>query len=192
MFQDSTVTQIITLWMAGIGDPYISSWINAVLYGCSFVAASYKWLNLKHNKAPNREQYYWLLLMFILVALGANKILNFQTLLIGAGRHVAQYWGWYEERRFVQEWFAYVLSGIIFCILLYILTLTRNLWRDNALSLLGLSVLCVYVALRTTSLSHVGFIPDSFGKGKFRVTDLIEFFGILSILLNAVMNCKKT
>ena len=57
MFQDSTATQIITFWIARIGDPYVSSWINTMLYACSFVAAIYKWRNLKHNQASHREQY---------------------------------------------------------------------------------------------------------------------------------------
>jgi hypothetical protein len=191
MFQDPTVTQIITFWIARIGDPYVSSWINTVFYGCSFVAAIYKWRNLKHNRASYREEYFWLFLIFMLFALGANKILNFQTLFIEVGRHIAKKEGWFGKRNLVQAWFAYVLSGIIFCSALYILVLNRKLWRNSALSLIGLIILCVYTVIRTTSISHVEFVPDSFSRGNFRVTDIIEFFGILGIFVNAVTHYKK-
>jgi hypothetical protein len=192
MFQDSTVTQIINLWIARIGDPYVSSWINTVFYGCSFVAAIHKWKNLRHNQASYREQYLWLFLIFILFVLGANKVLNLQRLLIEVGRHIAEYKGWFEKRLFVQAWFSYVLSGIILFSALCILVLNRKLWRNNALSLLGFSILCVYAVIRTTSINHVGFIPDSSSRGEFRFTDMIEFFGILGIFINAVTHYKKS
>jgi len=191
MFQDSTATQIITFWIARIGDPYVSSWINTMLYACSFVAAIYKWRNLKHSQASYREQYFWLFLIFILFALGATKNLNFHVLLIEVGRHIAKNEGWFENRKLVQAWFAYVLSGIIFCSALYILVLNRKLWRNNALSLIGVSILCFYVIIRATSICHVAFIPDSFSEGQFRFTDIIEFFGILGIFVDAVTHYKK-
>ena len=191
MFHDSTATQIITLWIARIGDPYVSSWINTTLYACSLVAAIYKWRNLKHNQASHREQNFWLFLIFVLFALGANKNLNFHILLIELGRHIAKNEGWLEKRNFVQAWFAYALSGIIFCSALYILVLNRKLWRNNALSLIGLSILCVYAVIRTTSICHVEFVPDSFSDGEFRFTDIIEFFGILGIFVNSVTHYKK-
>lgn len=191
MFQDSTVTQIITFWIARIGDPYVSSWLNTILYACSFVAAIYKWRNLKHSQASYMEQNFWLFLIFVLFALGANKNLNFHVLLIEMGRHISKNGGWLEKRRLVQACLAYVLSGIIFCSALYILVLNRKLWRNNALSLIGLSILSVYVVIRTTSICHVGFVPDLFGMGQLRFTDIIEFFGILGIFISAVTNYNK-
>jgi len=96
-----------------IGDQYISSRINTVLYGCSLVVAILKWKDLKHTQAPLREQYLWLFIIFILFALGVNKQLNLQTLLLNVGRHIAQYEGWMGKHRLFQAWFAYTLSGIV-------------------------------------------------------------------------------
>jgi hypothetical protein len=180
------VTQIIDFWISQLVDDYILSWINTVLYGCSFVAAIYKWNNLRHTQTPLREQHLWLFLIFIILALGVNKQFDFQTLLFEVGRHVAKYEGWFEKRRLVQSWFAYVLSGIVGCGALLILVSTRKLWRHNALALIGLSILCVYTVIRTTSINHVDIVARSRSEGEFRFTDIIEFFGILGILVNAI------
>jgi hypothetical protein len=174
-----------------IGDQYISSWLNTVIYGCSLVVAIFKWKNLKHSQAPLQEQYFWLFIIFILSALGINKQLNLQTLFINIGRHIAQYEGWTEKRRLFQSWFAYTFSGIVICAVLIIIVSVRKLWRHNLLALVGLSILCFYTVMRTTSICHVGFVAESSNVGEFRLTDIIEFFGILGIFINAVMHYKK-
>ena len=174
-----------------IGDQYISSWLNTVIYGCSLVVAILKWKSLKHSQAPLKEQYFWLFIIFILSALGINKQLNLQTLFINIGRHIAQYEGWMEKRRLFQAWFAYALSGIVICAAAIIIVSARKLWRYNSLALVGLSILCLYTVMRTTSICNIGFVSDSSSEGEFRITDIIEFFGILGIFMNAAIIHKR-
>ena len=72
MVLDSTVNQVLQSWLGDLGDEYISSAINTVLYGCAFVAAILKWNNLKKTQAPLGEQFLWLCLIFILLAIAGQ------------------------------------------------------------------------------------------------------------------------
>ena len=192
MFDYSTITTIIYFWIAKSGDAYISSWINTLFYGFTFVTAIYKWKNLKRNQASYGDRYFWLFLIFVLFVLGVNKQFDFQTTLIEAGRSVAQHGNWYENRRIVQAWFAYSLLSVvvIFAFIMLVRLSTKKFWRNNAIASLGFVVLCVYMLARTTTTSHVGFITDSKSEGEFRFTDIIEFFGILFIFLNTLTKHK--
>jgi hypothetical protein len=182
------VSEIITFWIDRSGDLYISSWINTIFYACSFVAAIYKQRSFKDNQNSYGERYFWLFLVFVLFALGINKQFDFQTMLIEEGRRIAQAGNWYEKRRLVQAWFAYGLFGVVATIMsvMLIRLSTREFWRHNTLAAIGLSILCFYLVLRTTSMSHVGFIADSNGEGELRLTDIIEFVGILCIFVNTL------
>ena len=193
MVLDSNLNQVLQCWLGEIGDAYISSWINTVLYGCSFVAAIFKWNNLRKTQVSSGEQYLWLFFIIVLFALGINKQLDLQTLLIATGRELARSEGWFDMRRQVQALFAYSLAGIIGCGILYLVYATRNLWRRNGLAFVGLGILGIYVVVRATSMSHVELIADSAGKhegGIYRLTDIIEFFGILPIFINAMFRDK--
>jgi tetratricopeptide (TPR) repeat protein len=186
------MNEIINFWINRLGDPYISSWINTIFYACSFIAAIYKRRNLKRNRSSSGEQYFWLFLIIVLFLFGVNKQFDFQTMLIEAGRQISQYGHWYEKRRLVQACFAYGLFGVVITILfiMFIRLSTKEFWRHNALAAIGLGVMCLYLVARTTSISHVGFVADSKSKGEFRLTDIVEFIGILCIFVNALTGRK--
>jgi hypothetical protein len=187
MSQGEIVTQAINYWIKGLGDAYILSWPNTVLYGCSFVVAIFKWRELKRTQAPLAEQYFWCFMVLLLFFLGINKQLNFQNLLIDMGRRIAQHGGWFEKRRLVQEWFAYALFGVVGCCALVLVISIRKLWRRNVLAITGLGVLCAYTLLRAALLSHVvGRVAYLSSRGRFRATDVIELVGILCVLANAL------
>jgi hypothetical protein len=177
---------MIEYWMAHLGDAYVLSWINTLLYGGSLVAACCKWNRLRQGRLSAGERHLWLFLIVVLFALGINKQLDFQTLFIEAGRRLAKYEGWYEKRRLVQAGFAYALSGIIGCGLLLILGSSRKLWRHHGAALIGLMILCLFTIIRTTSINHIMLVPPASSQGEFRPTDIVEFFGILAVLVNAL------
>lgn len=195
MIQTSTISDIMHAWITGAGDAYISSLIpsliNTGFYVCSIIAAVYKWKQLKHIQSPVRERFFWLFVIFVLLVLGMNKLLDFQVLLTEAGRRIVQYEGWLEYRRLVQAWFAYLLSGIIGVAVLLVLLLTRKLWHYNTFALMGLFILCSYTVIRIISIGHVGFDANPGSKWGFRLTDMIEFLGILLIFTNAVTYRKR-
>jgi uncharacterized membrane protein YqjE len=187
------MNEIINFVIDKSGDPYISSWINTLFYGCSFVTAIYKRKSLKNEQHSYGDQHFWLFLIIVLFALGINKQFDFQTALIEAGRQIAQYGNWYEKRRLVQAWFGYGLCGVIIFFLFTMLMRlsTRQFWRHNALAAIGLGILCIYVVVRTASISHFSLVADSRSEGEFRVTDIIEFFGILCIFVNTLTRYKQ-
>jgi hypothetical protein len=191
MVQDASVMQMIHAWTAEIGRPYTSSWVNTVLYACALVVVVKKWRDLRHAQATSAEQRLWAFCFFVLLVLGINKQLNFQSLLIQLGRYFAQYGDWSEKRRLVQAWFAYTLSGLMGGTVLFILIATRRLWQGHALALIGLGILFIYVVIRATSICHVGFVAEAYSEGNFRLTDMIEFFGVLFVFIDACRAHRK-
>jgi hypothetical protein len=191
---DPTGNQVLQFWISNLGDQYISSLINTVLYFVSFVAVILKWRNLSQTQALSGERNLWLFLIFIILALGINKQLDFQSLLIAQGREIARSMGLLDMRRQFQALFVYALSVTIGCIVLFLIIATRKLWRRNTPAFLGLGILCIYIVTRASSMSHLGFIAESAGTNKgglYRITDIIEFFGILPILINAMFRDRK-
>jgi hypothetical protein len=183
---------IFGFWVERIGDSYVLSWPNTILYGCAFIAALWKWRDLKNARFPFGEQCFWLYLAFVLFVLGVNKQLNFQTLFLEVGKHIAEYGGWFEVRRSVQAYFVYSVAGIACVSVLLAVASMRAEWRRNVPALMGLAILCAYAVIRAASINHIAFLPDSFGEdGGIRTTDIIEFAGTACIFINAIIPVRK-
>lgn len=191
MVQPAALWEIVNAWLARSGDDYLSSLINTVLYAVSILAAAYRWKMLQRIKALFAEQVFWLLVILILFVFGINKQLDFQVLLVEIGRPIAMKSGWYESRRIVQAFFAFVLTGIAGLFAAMMVFLVRRHWHDNVLALLGLLTLFIYGIMETMSQSHFGLSLDSYEKWGFRLTDMIEMAGILLILANTLIHRKK-
>lgn len=187
----TTLSAIVNAWLARSGDAYLSSMINTALYAVSVVAGAYRWKMLQRTKSFRAEQFFWLVVILMLLALGINKELDFQVLLVEIGRPMAVKGGWYGHRRIVLAVFACFLIGTIGIFAVGTVYGIRRHWRENIFALVGLIILCAYVVFEATSLSHIGFNIDADEKQDVRLTDLIEMSGILLILANALRYKKK-
>lgn len=191
MISSVSVADIIHAWMARAGDTDISSIVNTLLYGIAVFAAACRRRNLHHFKAPRAERNYWLLLLFILLALGVNKQLDFQVLIVEIARPIALHGGWYSSRRLVQAVFALLLTGMAGLFTAFVVILIRKHWEKNKLSLLGFLILFVYFIVEATSLGHLEEGLAAYKKWGIRLSDLIEMAGIILILINAIKYHKK-
>jgi hypothetical protein len=146
-------------WHLDVGDPTWVAWLAVVTYA---VAA---WLCLRAARAPRendptarRVALFWLLLGVLLLALGANKQLDLQTLFINALRDLAHEQGWYRDRRLYQRWFVGALaSGSV----LGLAALGVGLWpvrQRVRLALVGLGGLLGFVLMRAALFQGLG--PD--------------------------------
>ncbi len=191
MISSVSVADVFYAWMARAGDADISSIVNTVLYGIAVFASACRWRRLCNFPAPRAERNYWLILLFILLALGLNKQLDFQVLLVEIARPMAMQGGWYSSRRLVQAVFALVLTGAAALFTAFVVILIRKHWKMNKLSLLGFLILFIYFIVEVTSLSHLEEGLEAYKKWGIRLSDLIEMAGIIMILVNAVKYRKK-
>src|SRR5947208_14886073 len=100
-------------WTPGIGDPTLAGWLTVALY---LVAAVLCWRLARQaglkNAVRSRERRTWRAISVLFLALGINKQLDLQTALTEAGRVLAHYQGWYEQRQLVQLAFITLVAVI--------------------------------------------------------------------------------
>jgi hypothetical protein len=89
-------------WSPKIGDPTIGGWLTVVLY---ILAAGSCWISARElvlEDIGSNERRAWLAISALFLALGINKQLDLQSALTEAGRVLAHYQGWFEQRQLVQ------------------------------------------------------------------------------------------
>src|SRR6516225_2127989 len=98
-------------WSPGIGDPTWIGWITTVAYFVGVAMCIQAFRRARVNRRSSATS--WLMLGIALVLLGFNKQLDLQILLMEIGRSVAQHYGWYEQRRTIQEVFIAMLAATL-------------------------------------------------------------------------------
>jgi hypothetical protein len=142
-------------WTPKIGDPTIGGWVTVVLY---LLAACSCWISARElalEDIGSNERRAWWAISALFLALGINKQLDLQSALTEAGRVLARYQGWFEQRQLVQ--LAFIAVVAIFCL---IAAMTLLLWTRSApiptrLALIGTTMVLGFVLIRAASFHHV-------------------------------------
>lgn len=200
-------------WSVGIGDPTVMGWLTVVAY---FAAA---WLCLrafmvekagpprpyrqaigalwrvvrKHwpaPPAPARRAGLWLLLAFLLAALGVNKQLDLQSLLTEIGRVTAIESGWYENRRAVQVGFIGATLVTAAAAVAALWWLVRGHLRDFRLALGGMVLLLGFVIVRATSFHDMDALIRS-DVGGLELNWVLELGGIVIVAVAAGRRLRR-
>ncbi len=179
-------------WRPSIGDPDRAGWVIFVAYGVASFACYRAWRasssavlrpafrSVDAARRDRRLGAWWLCLCLTMLALGINKQLDLQTLLIQVGRELAHRHGWHEARQSIKA--AVVASLAVGCATLalaWMVALRSSLPRGG-LSLAGVVVLAGFVVLRAAQLElmsalHVGH----------RLRSVLELSGIALVALDA-------
>lgn len=128
------------------------------------------------------EGLFWGGLAALLVLLGINKQLDFQTLLTLTARKIAIAQGWYENRRPVQLLFVFLVGLAAFGGFVFMWRLVREQSGELWLSLLGLVLLLAFVIVRAASFHHVDALI-SFRVAGIRMNWVLELGAIGMIAL---------
>jgi hypothetical protein len=143
-------------WTPRIGDPTIGGWITVVLY---LLAAGSCWISARKlglgDIGRSNERRAWWAIFALFLALGINKELDLQTALTEAGRVLAHYQGWFEQRQVVQ--LAFIALVAIMCLIAAITLLlwTRSAPSPTRLALIGTTIVLGFVLIRAASFHHV-------------------------------------
>lgn len=174
------------------GDPTALGWLTVIAYACAAglcLAARHAARIDNDTTGFNWRSLFWSSLALMLVALGLNKQLDLQTLLIAWTRDISKRQGWYEHRRPAQI-IAVVLVTIGWVVLMGCLTwLAHRAWRQYALALFGVGLLAGFVVLRMAYFEKMDdFVGVSLRASRGRW--VLELGGIVCIGL-AAWRCSR-
>jgi hypothetical protein len=165
-------------WSPGIGDPTVAGWLTVLLYLVTSVSC---WILARELGTAGLDRRAWRSIAVLFLFLGINKQLDLQTALTEAGRYLAHYQGWYEQRQLVQ--LAFIALMAVLCL---ISAITLLIWVGRApmstwLALIGTTLVIGYVLIRAASFHHIDrFIGRTiFG---FRWNWILEMGGIALVL----------
>jgi hypothetical protein len=147
-------------WQFSIGDPTAIGWGVCGLYVLAAILA----LRVQRAAAmaanhQGRERLLWGLIAGLMIIIALNKQLDFQTLILTAGRCLAKEQGWYEDRRLVQRDFILALTTLATLTGLALIWLLRGIVRHNLTALLGLCVLAGFIVIKGGHVFHI-FEPE--------------------------------
>ena len=137
------------------GDPTLVGWAMTC---CYFAVALLCWQAMRrpqHELSERPRRLFWMLLMLTLVALGLNKQLDLQTLMTLIGRRVAEYQGWFEERRLVQKIFIAALVALSGTFVAVVIVIARPITKTYFAAIVGLILLLASVALRAAEFERI-------------------------------------
>lgn len=175
-------------WQLGVSDPSILSWLVVILY--LFVAIiSYQCIKL--SRKVNKPIIFWVIITLMLIFLGLNKQLDFQTLITQIGRDIAKSHNLYQGRRQLQVQFVIGLISIFTISLVYLNYKLKGLWAEYRLVLLGIIVLFSYVFVRAASFYHMGSLIGVNMLGKHVIAG-IEVLAIMLIGIGTLFWIKRT
>jgi hypothetical protein len=174
-------------WQPTIGDPNIAGWAICAAYALAAILAV-----IVLREAPfapahrRREQVLWLLIACLMAVLALNKQLDLQSLMLAAGRCLAQEQGWYENRRLVQRDFILALIAVAALGGAAIIWLLRGIVRHNLMALLGLACLAGFVLIRGGHFFHM-FVPEQEVADRLlhHLTALLEAMSLILIIAAA-------
>ena len=197
-------------WSPGIGDPNVIGWLTVVAYlwasylcflnhrtwravagsatRGAWVPVALALLGQRRRLAALPEgvrmSALWKAIAVGLLLLGINKQLDLQTALTEFGRIVARRQGWYDRRQRVQIDFiiGIVLVGI-WLVRSVLLLAGQNLPRLG-LALLGIVLLCCFVAIRASSFHHVDHLLGA-DLGGLKINWIMELGGIALVGVGA-------
>jgi len=153
-----------------------AAWVIVCGYAVAFALVFGAW----RGSAPGREKRFWLLVGLGVLALGINKQLDLQTQFTAIMRDMARADGWFEMRRDLQAAFIrWLLIGLAIGGLA-LAWLTRELGGPVRVALLGVLLLCGFVALRAASFHHVDMLLRTMIFGT-RAWVVIELAGVLLV-----------
>ncbi len=176
-------------WHPHIGDPTVIGWTITVAYFVVTFLCYRAGLAVKRSFSDpgnRRDRIVWFGLAGVLLALGINKQLDLQTLVIHTGRKVALLNGWHDFGREIQLYFVLGLafSGVILVGVLF--WLSHGGWKQYWPVLLGSVMLMTFVLIRAASFDHVDYLLSQWRTvGSIRMKYVLELLGILIVGVGA-------
>jgi hypothetical protein len=179
-----TMSILAAGWRFGADDPTILGWVTTASYFlAAFLCVRAAFIVRNNFGAFGLATQPWWLLAGILIALGTNKELDLQTLLIDIARGLATTEGWYNHRRIVQEAFVMVVVIAGALVAWRFVRRYRHFISKHPATMAGLALVLLYCLLRVADIDHL----EGFGSNQFTSEFLwpLEMSGLILLLLGS-------
>jgi hypothetical protein len=173
-------------WTKTAGDPTLLGWATTVGYALAAVLCLRAARVRKYTGAG--ESAAWRASAGVLVFLGVNKQLDFQTLLIAIGRTAAWAEGWFDDRRIVQKLFVGALALALMGLVLWAMSRHGFFLRNHRLAAIGLGLVLIYALLRAAEIDHLELGASSKPADQPWLW-IIEVAGVTLCILGAARGC---
>lgn len=127
------------------------AWFIVAAYFCGAAVA----FVASRAASDRRETIFWLGCALLLILLGLNKQLDFQSVITNVGRTLAHEEGWFEYRRLVQAVFVIALGAGASGAMLVLWLWLRRSSRPVKVAASGLVLLLAFIVLRAASFHHM-------------------------------------
>lgn len=161
-------------WQLQPNDPSIVAWL---VTGGYLVAAGLGFhLSRRSLRSGCKEEgRCWLFLTLVAAALGINKELDLQTLLIELVRETLRPMGWHDLHRAVQRGLAALAMVVMAVFAWRWVRANGRFFRLRPLVAVGMVLVGAYVLLRVGSINHLESGPLTDGEGP--IGPMIELCG---------------
>ena len=176
---------VIIAWKPGLHDPMLGAWLVTLGYLTAALMCLRAWRMRSRDSQPSAR--LWPIVMLILLGLGINKQLDFQSLMIEIGRDLAREQGWYEQRRMILSVSLLGAAGGV--TVLSMAALKRFLWSgwEPCVALIGTGLLVVMLFLQEISYGYLStvlnwnLLPGWNGSLGVHVGEILElgFLGVI-------------
>lgn len=175
------MTKVLTFlsrWISQSGDDTFWSWVITLMYIVILALSIYSVKNIKTQKP---QRILWICITIFLTAMGINKQLDIQILVIMVGKFIARHLGLLEYRSAI---YIIVALGLLLCMVaagIFILSRTRMILRQSILAISGIAILMFFVLIRALPI-HIAKIHA------------LELLGLIFILVDRIIyirNLKK-
>ena len=162
------------------------AWFMVVAYFCGGAVSYFP----SRTAGSRRETWFWLGCTLLLVLLGLNKQLDFQSVITTVGRTLAHQEGWFEYRRLVQAVFVLALGAGAAGAMIVLSIWLRRSARPVKVAAGGLVMLLAFIVLRAASFHHMDAWVTADVAG-MRSGWWLELAGILVIGLSAFVYSRR-
>lgn len=173
---------LLTAWVKAIDGPSLLGWATTVGYILAGLLCLRAALVRQHAGAG--ESSAWRAAAGLLIFLGINKQLDFQTLLIVIGRAAARTEGWYDERRLVQRVFVGILVLALMGAICRAVSRHGFFIRNHRLASTGLGLVLIYALLRAAEIDHLE-LGHSSQSGDQTWLWIVEVTGLILCVVGA-------
>jgi hypothetical protein len=169
----------------GVGDLSLVAWLTVILYflaaiRCWIIAREFRWA--ADDTELEKERRGWRSISAALFALGVSKQLDLQTVLTEAGRFLAKFQGWYDQRRSAQIALVAVVATMSLIAAIMLVKWARNAPVSTWLALAASIMLIGYWVIRAVSLHSLDHFIDARVLG-VRLNSIVEIAGIAAVLV---------
>jgi hypothetical protein len=155
------------VWHLQANDNSLGGWLATGIYAALIVICW--WEVLRPTPAGNAraralKRPFWIWLSLGVTAVGINKQLDLQTLLVQFGRSVARSVGMMEYRRLMQAAFAVAAAAAAAAIAAALWRLSKRGSPSERLVIIGVCGLIGFVVLRIATFNHIDILTEEMAQ----------------------------